>query len=131
MRDEPLLQDEMSTCLSLLQCRARLWKYLVKYFYAPKYFYLWQVWSVRREQDPRLSWLMLGQFQANTRRAWSPTAWNRERGIRKQFSQTELTSLQIWATVHCWSNSSTILAILPPEARQRIFIKNQPGIHQD
>ena len=28
-----LLQDEMSTCLSLLQCRARLWKYLLKYFY--------------------------------------------------------------------------------------------------
>ena len=73
-----LLQDEMSTCLSLLQCRARLWKYLVKYFYDQKYFYLWQVWSVRREQDPRLSWSMLGQFRANTRRAWSPTAWNRE-----------------------------------------------------
>ena len=61
----------MSTCLSLLQ-------YLLKYFHDPKYFYLWQVWSVRRKQDPRLSWSMLGQFLANTRRAWSPTAWNRE-----------------------------------------------------
>ena len=54
-----LLQEEMSTCLSLLQCLARLW----------------EVWSVRREQEPRSSWSMLGQFLANMRRAWSPTAW--------------------------------------------------------
>ena len=41
-----------------------------------------------------------------------------------------MTSLQIWATVHCWSNSNTILAILPPEARLKVLRKT-PHLYHD
>ena len=53
-----LLQEEMSIIFSLRQCLDRDW----------------QVWSDRREQLPRLSCSMLGQFRANVDRAESPTA---------------------------------------------------------
>ena len=56
-----LLQEEMSSTLSLRQCLARDWL----------------VWSVRREQLPRLRCSMLGQFFANIERAESPTAYMR------------------------------------------------------